>query len=167
MPRRVYFSFHYDRDITRVNVVRNCQVIQSGYMPQQFIDKADFEPIKRKGDKSIKNWIDKQMHGTSVIVVLIGLETYSRDYVIYEIGQAFFNKMGMLGIHINNIRNFQKEIDPPGENPFENVEVMYRGEYRSLIEVVNHNICCYDWVKDDGRYNIGDWIEEAARNANR
>ncbi|MEE9214326.1 MAG: TIR domain-containing protein [Thermodesulfobacteriota bacterium] len=34
-----------------------------------FIDSADFETLKRRGDSAIKNWIDNQLKGTSVTVV--------------------------------------------------------------------------------------------------
>ena len=50
-----------------------------------FIDAADFEKIKKQGDEAIKNWIDKQLEGTSVTVVLVGEKTYSSEWVKYEI----------------------------------------------------------------------------------
>ncbi|BDP76430.1 hypothetical protein EfmAA242_06580 [Enterococcus faecium] len=30
-----------------------------------FVDKAEFEKVKRNGDIAIKNWIDNQLIGTS------------------------------------------------------------------------------------------------------
>lgn len=84
MARRVFFSFHYDNDINRSMAVRNSWVTQ-GKEAAGFIDKAEFEQIKRQGDVAIHNWIDKQLEGTSVTVVLIGRETLNRPFVQYEI----------------------------------------------------------------------------------
>ena len=71
MAHRVFFSIHYVSDINRSMTVRNSWVTQ-GKEVVDFIDKAEFEQIKWQGDKAVHNWIDKQMEGTSVTVVLIG-----------------------------------------------------------------------------------------------
>ena len=60
MARRVFFSFHYDNDINRSMTVRNSWLIQ-GKEAAGFIDKAEFEQIKRKGNQQyidglIVNW---------------------------------------------------------------------------------------------------------------
>ena len=87
MARRVFFSFHYDNDINRSMIVRNSWVTQ-GKEAAGFIDKAEFEKMKRKGEKEVYKWIDKQLEGTSVTVVLIGAETLSRPFVQYEAADA-------------------------------------------------------------------------------
>ena len=71
--RKVFFSFKYE-DVSRAMVVRNSWVAQ-GKEAAGFIDAADFEDIKRQGDQAIKNWIDKQLNGTSVTIVLVGEKT--------------------------------------------------------------------------------------------
>ncbi len=72
MARRVFFSFHYDRDVRRVAQIRNSWVVRAGNETQPFVDKAEWESIKRTGSQAIERWIDKQLDGTSVTVVLIG-----------------------------------------------------------------------------------------------
>ena len=67
MARRVFFSFHYDNDIYRSMTVRNSWVTQ-GKEVAGFVDKAEFERIKRQGEKAVHNWIDGQLNGTSVSV---------------------------------------------------------------------------------------------------
>ena len=76
MARRVFFSFHYDNDINRSMTVRNSWVTQ-GKEAAGFVDKAEFEQTKRKGNQAVYNWIDKQLKGTSVTVVFI--------YTVYRI----------------------------------------------------------------------------------
>ena len=64
MGRKVFFSFKY-KDVSRSMVVRNSWVTQ-GKEAAGFIDKAEFEEVKKKGDTAIRNWIDKQLEGTAV-----------------------------------------------------------------------------------------------------
>lgn len=45
MARRVFFSFHYERDIFRVSQVRNRGVIRENYERAGFIDHADWESL--------------------------------------------------------------------------------------------------------------------------
>jgi len=74
MARKIFFSFHYERDAWRAGQVRNCNVVASEDQ-YGFIDAADWESIKKKGDAAIKGWIDDQLKNTSVTIVLIGAET--------------------------------------------------------------------------------------------
>lgn len=52
MARRVFFSFHYDNDINRSMTVRNSWVTQ-GKEAAGFVDKAEFEQTKRKGNQAV------------------------------------------------------------------------------------------------------------------
>ena len=106
MARRVFFSFHYDNDISRSMVVRNSWVTQ-GKEAAGFVDKAVFEQVKRQGDKAVHNWIDKQLEGTSVTVVLIGSQTLDRPYVQYEICKSLQRGNAVIGVLIHNIRDMR------------------------------------------------------------
>ena len=81
MARKVFFSFKYE-DVTRAMVVRNSWVTQDS---AGFIDAVDFEKIKKQGDAAIQKWIDGQLLGTSVTVVLVGKETCTSRWVKYEV----------------------------------------------------------------------------------
>ncbi|HDH91400.1 MAG TPA: TIR-like domain-containing protein, partial [Candidatus Aenigmarchaeota archaeon] len=85
MARKVFFSFYYERDVWRAMVVRNSWVTKPDREAAGFIDVAEFEKLKRQGDLAIKRWINSQLKGTSVTVVLIGAETFMRRWVRYEI----------------------------------------------------------------------------------
>ena len=119
MARKVFFSFHYDRDIRRVVQVRNSWVVRAGQETQPFVDKAEWESIKRSGKDSIERWIDRQLDGTSVTVVLIGAETYEREWVRHEIKRSYELGKGMLGVYIHNIKDPQLGIDKMGRNPID------------------------------------------------
>ena len=105
MARRAFFSFHYENDVWRANIVRNSWVTKPDTEAAGFVDAADFEEVKKGGDAAIKKWIREQLSGTSVTVVLIGSETNSRDYIKYEWGHLLSK---------NQSNNTEKRIENLG-----------------------------------------------------
>lgn len=117
MARRVFFSFHFERDIWRVNQVRNSNVV-AGIDQAGFFDHSEYEEAKKKGEADIKRLIRRKLDGTSVTVVLIGAETASRPFVQYEIQESIDRKNGLLGIHIHHLKNSSLQSDwLPGAKP--------------------------------------------------
>ncbi|MDU1312480.1 MAG: TIR domain-containing protein [Clostridium septicum] len=159
--RKVFFSFHFGRDAWRAGQVRNSGRFTGD--DSGFIDKAEWEKVKLKGKSHICNWIDEQMKGTSVTVVLIGAETSTREYVEYEIKKSFAKGNGVIGIYIHNVKNQYGQTDCKGKNPFENIYYEHQGRRVYLSEIYK----TYDWVWDNGRENMSKWIEEAAQRASR
>lgn len=160
MARKVFFSFHYDNDVRRVVQVRNSWVVRSKGEAQPFYDKADWEAVKRKG---IEKWIEDQLKGTSVTVVLIGSGTYNRDWVRHEIKRSYELKKGILGIYIHNIKDPQHGADIKGKNPLDYWTVDQDGKKVPLSYLYR----TYDWLNDDGYTNLAMWIEAAAKAAGR
>lgn len=159
MARKVFFSFHYENDINRSMVVRNSWVTQ-GKEAAGFIDKAEFEQIKRQGEKAVCNWIDKQLDGTSVTVVLIGSETLDRPFVQYEIRKSLERGNAVIGVHINQIVDMHTSKTSCQGNIHTVIDhnSMYGDVY--FDEVVDG---VYDYKDQDGYHNLGKWIEEAAQ----
>lgn len=159
MARQTFFSFHYERDVWRAGQVRNSWVTKDRESAG-FWDAADWEEVKKKGKESIEKWIDKQLSGTSVTVVLIGAETSKREYVEYEILASHKKGNGMLGIFVHNMKDSSGNTDRAGLNPFS----------KWTFKDASGNVMTYptyDWVLNDGRANMGDWIEAAAKRAGR
>ena len=163
MARRVFFSFHYEDDVWRANIVRNSWVTKDSKEAAGFIDAADFEEVKKGGDSAIKKWIQEQLSGTSVTVVLIGTETNKREYVKYELQKSYEKNNGLLGIYIHNIKDQNGNKSQKGSNHFG--EIGKDADGNSVY--FSSTYPCYDWVNDDGYNNMGKWIEEAAKKASR
>lgn len=163
MARRVFFSFHYDNDVKRVVQIRNSWVVRAGNETQPFVDKAEWESIKRTGPQAIERWIDKQLNGTSVTVVLIGSGTYDREWVQHEIKRSYELGKGMLGIYIHNVKDPQLGTSVKGKNPFDYWSIKQNGREIALSSLYN----TYDWVNEDGYNNFSNWIESAAKAAGR
>jgi hypothetical protein len=158
VARRVFFSFHYERDVRRIQQVRNSWVVREHGASQPFYDGAEFEDAKRRAG-GIQNWIDEQLKGCSVTAVLFGAETYGREWVKYEIKKSYEMKMGILAIDIHNVRDPLRGTDPQGQNPLDHWNINGKS-FTSIYRT-------YDWVRNDGYNNIGTWIERAARDAGR
>lgn len=162
MARRVFFSFHYERDIWRANVVRNSWVTQDRESAG-FWDASLWEEAKKKGNEAIKRMIDNGLEGTSVTVVLIGAETSDRDWVKYEIKKSHERGNGLLGVYIHNIEDKDERTDKKGDNHFGEIDKDKEGNSVYFWQLYP----IYDWVDDDGYNNLGDWVEEAAKKAGR
>lgn len=162
MARQVFFSFHYSPDCWRAAQVRNSWVTQER-KAAGFFDSAEWEEVKRKQKSEIERWIDKQLDGTSVTVVLIGSNTAGRPWIDYEITASHKKGNGLLGIYIHNKENSQGQKGMKGKNPFDNWSITRNGEKIPLSKLYP----TYDWVDDNGYKNMGDWIEMAAKKAGR
>ena len=90
----VFYSFHYERDVHRVQLIRNMGSVEG----QKLLNAQEWEEVGNKGDDAIRNWIDEQMKGKSAVVVLIGAQTASRPWVKYEIQRAWDLRKPLLGI---------------------------------------------------------------------
>ena len=163
MARRTFFSFHYQPDIWRASQVRNCWVT-TDRETAGFWDAADWENVKKGGDVAIKKWIEDQLVGTSVTVVLIGAQTAERKYVIHEISRSYQLDKGMLGVRIHNMKDMDGRTSTRGENPFDKLFIEDPDGAKIYLSKL---YATYDWVSDDGRTNFASWIEKAARTAGR
>lgn len=153
MSRKVFYSFHFDKDSQRAAQIRNSHAI-ADVDEYGVIDSVDWEEIKRSGPDSIKSWINDQLKYTSVTVVLIGAETSERQWVQYEIERSWERGNGLVGVTIHNVKNLAGETTSAGKNPFDK-QVLADGTPLSAVCKV------YDWVADGGLANLGKWSEEA------
>jgi MTH538 TIR-like domain (DUF1863). len=118
-----------------------------------FQDKADFEKVKKQGDGAIKNWIDKNIDGTSVTVVCVGEETCNRKWVRYEIQKSIERGNGIIFVKVHNMKDQNGKTCKEGDMDFGDIDV-------SQYPV-------HDYANEDGYQNMSDWIEASAQAANR
>ena len=153
MARKVFFSFHFGKDSQRAAQVRNADML-ADEDEYGVIDAVDWEKLEREGAESIKRWILFQLEGTSVTVVLIGAETADRPWVRYEIRKSWERGNALVGLKIHNVKNLKGETDSPGINPLEQMKFTDGTTLSSVSKT-------YDWNNDNGRENLGTWVEEA------
>ncbi len=148
MARRVFFSFHYQRDIWRVNQIRNIPNV-TGCSAAGFQDASLWEEAKRKGDAAIKKLIDNGLDNTTVTVVCIGAKTAGRKYINYEIEQSMLRGNGILGLKIHHLKDRDGNTDSEGEVPHK-------------LSSNGYKVYKYTDV-----YDLARWIEAAAKDAGK
>jgi hypothetical protein len=138
MTRYTFFSFCYE-DVKnfKVNVVRNSWLVN--HTSDTFIDGSIWEKEKSKGVTVIKNLIDSGLKKTSVTTILIGDETADRRWVKYEIVKSFDKGNGILGVHLNRIRNKNQVITARGYNPLDVLafQISEDGKKIHFYELIN------------------------------
>lgn len=151
--RQVFYSFHFDNDVMRVQQVRNMGVIE-GNEP---VKPNEWEQVKSKGSAAVETWIDNNMRGKSCVVVLIGSETANRPWVKYEIRKAWEDGKGLLGIYVHNLDCPRNGTCKKGNNPFSSITFKRKGQV--VIPAV------YDPKSTDAyadiSKNLANWIEAA------
>jgi MTH538 TIR-like domain (DUF1863) len=164
MARQVFFSFHYNIDLWRANVVRNSDVVKAAETEVGRYDHSLWEEAKAQGDAAIQKLIDDGLKGASVTVVLIGASTYERKWCLYELAKSHVDGKGLLGVRINAIKDQGQKTGDKGPDPFDYANVTAAdGKQRTLAGLYP----VYDWVADRGYEKIDTWIETAAKAAGR
>lgn len=149
----VFYSFHYDNDVFRVQQVRNMGIVEG----DEPVSKNDWEQIKRRGDASVESWIDENMKYKRCVIVLIGSETADRPWVKYEIKQAWESKKGLFGIYIHNLRCPRSGTCAKGPNPFSKWAV----GNRSMADLVTcHDPATWDAYRDISM-RMSAWVSQA------
>lgn len=158
MARKVFYSFCYEDDVTRSMVVRNRWVTQGSQFYSGVIDAAEFEKVKKNGEQAVYDWIDEQLEGTSVTVVLLGTNTLERKFIQYEIYKSLKRGNGILGVFINDIKDLNGKTSVRC-----NVHTTIRkGDY--IIGYFS-DICdeIHNYVTEDGYNNLGKWVDSVAK----
>ncbi len=148
MARRTFFSFHYQRDIWRLNQIRNIPKI-TGCAAAGFEDASLWEKAKKKGDAAIKKLIDDGLKNTSVTVVCIGGKTAGRKYINYEIEKSIEKGNGIVGIKIHHLEDKDGNVDSEGDIP-----AKLKANGYKVYKYTNHK-------------KLGEIIEETAKAAGK
>lgn len=110
MAKSVFYSFHFKRDVHRIQLVRNINALEG----QPIVNPQDWETAD---DDAIEKWIQEQMAYKKAVIVLIGKETAGREWVTYEINKAWADRKPLLGIRIHGLSSMGV-VDTAGSSPF-------------------------------------------------
>lgn len=158
MGRRVFYSFHYDKDSWRASQIRNIGKLD-GNNP---IKDNNWEEIKKGGDKAIKNWINKQLKKRSCTIVLIGEKTDGRKWIKYEIKKTWELGKGILGIKIHNLKDKDGKQSFEGKNPFD--DFTYNDtNFSNIVKCYNPPFSTSKYTYNYIKENIEDWVEKAIK----
>ena len=144
--RRVFFSFHYQNDIWRVNQVRQSWRYnhENTRESEGFFDGSIWEGSQRTGPDSLKSLVREGIKNTSVTCALVGAMTYERRWVRYELARSVIKGNGLLAVKIHLMGNQQGYVSQEGPNPLDYMGVYNAGGAIRLAEFKNGK-----WVKYD------------------
>jgi hypothetical protein len=146
--RRVYFSFDYERDLDRVNKIRNVPGVIA-CAAAGFRGADVWETAKRRGDAAVQGLIRDGLNNTSVTVVCLGYMTAYRKHLTYELEQSLNRGNGVVGVQLHHLTNKGGESDEEGHVP-------------PLIRIAGFQVCKFQNMRV-----LGEWIEEAAEVASQ
>jgi hypothetical protein len=151
--RQVFYSFHFDNDVMRVQQIRNMGVVDG----DEPVSPNEWEQLRRR-DGGIERWIDDNMKYRSCVIVLIGEDTHKRPWVKYEIEKAWRDKKGLFGIYIHNLKDPRTGTCRLGSDPFSALPLKNKDGTRATIAVYNPDPSdAYNSIKK----NIDTWVENA------
>ena len=157
MPKRqIFYSFHFDNDVMRVQQIRNIGALEDN----KPVAANEWEEIQKKGEASIKKWINDNMEYRSCVVVLVGEKTASRPWVKYEIEKAWNDGKGLVGIFIHNLNCPRNGRCNKGLNPFDQFHFETGKKLSTVVKCYDPGFNAYNEIKN----NIENWIEEAINN---
>jgi hypothetical protein len=156
IKRQIFYSFHYDNDVFRVQQIRNMGVLE-GNEP---VSVNNWETVKKGGDKAIEKWIDDNMKYKSCVVVLVGEETHRRPWIKHEIKKAWTDGKGIVGIYIHNLKDPRTGKSNKGTNPFDQFTFKDGSKLSSVVSC--HNPDSTD-AYNDIKNNLNRWIEQAIK----
>ena len=93
--------------------------------------------------------IDKALENTSVTVVCIGEKTAGRKYINYEIQASIDRGNGIVGVRIHHLKDKDGNTDSEGDIPY---------------KLSSNGYKTYKYSDHD---KLGDWIEQAAKDAGK
>ena len=107
------------------------------------------------------------MSTRSCAIVLIGSQTASRKWIKYEIGKAWDDKKGLLGIYIHRLLNQDSKSSAKGSNPFSQINLTngktiadYPKNAMTYDPPGTDSKDVYGYIKD----HLEDWVEDAIKN---
>jgi hypothetical protein len=177
----------------RVNHVRKSNKIRPTDKGRQLTpqDRSLWEKIQRTNPRALRTMIDSKLGGTSVTCVLAGYETWSREWVRYEIARSLMRGNGLFTVYINNCKCPNEGYSLRGYDPLAGVALgwdhriyEHRGGEWVLYDKITDKVQswpawlpkpshervmplsegtkAYDWIADDGFNNLIHWANLAA-----
>jgi hypothetical protein len=126
------------------------------------VSDNDWETITKGGDAAIEKWIKSQMEGRTCTIVLIGTNTAGRKWINHEIVASWKAGMGLLGVHIHNLKDLNKTQCAKGRNPFEGFNVG-KTPLSSIVKTYDPPFAESTLAYSHIQINLEKWIEDAIK----
>ncbi len=95
------------------------------------------------------------------VVVLVGAQTASRPWVLYEIGKAWDDKRPLVGVRIHGLEDSNGKTDSAGTNPFSLVKLQNGKTVGYYVQLHNPSGSNSRAVHASIRTNLATWVNNA------
>lgn len=153
-PRKVFVSFHEDND----TAAKNEFVDKMGGLIEHNAVKIDYVRKANRSVGDIRRYIrEEYLADTTVTVVLIGVETWQRKHVDWEIGASLRDteaneRGGLIGIVLPEHPDYGKPMKYPRRLP---------PRLANNLRGADPYAQLYDWPKPFDPETVVRWIERA------
>ena len=153
-PRKVFVSFHEDNDTE----CKNEFVDMIGGLIEHNAVKIDYVRKANRSVGDIRRYIrEEYLADTTVTVVLIGVETWQRKHVDWEIGASLRKtdangRGGLVGIVLPEHPDYEKPTKYPRRMPPRLADNLLGDDPYAQL---------YDWPKPFDTETVARWIEKA------
>jgi hypothetical protein len=164
MARHTFFTFHYNNDVMRAQVIKNAWVTQNR-VDSGFFDKSAFERAKIENPDNLRRFLTGKLDGTSVTCACVGAQTFARPWVRYEILRSVQLGKGLLGVRLDRVKCAQQVrqgfsgYEKSGASPFDHLALSRKDGYVYWHEWKNGQWAFYNDVptvrERDLPYNFG------------
>jgi hypothetical protein len=131
----VHFSLHFERDYSKLarvlGAIDPAAFMLAPYVPHDMWSKITASHVRTQ------SWIERRIGAVDAVIVLIGLQTYTRPLVRNEIAAAAHHRRRLLGLYVNRVPDAQGAVEAQkGLDPFKYV----------AYDAGSPTFHCYDWV---------------------
>lgn len=158
---KVFFTFDYENDFFRANVVRNAWVSRYG-QAEGFWEDDVCQKLKQNDESYIDPIISQTIEKSAATIVLIGTKTSELNYVRYAICQSRLRGKGVVGIYIHNIKDESGKKAAIGSSRFGEIDKDENNESLFFWQLYP----LYRWVIDDGESHLMTWVKKACNKIN-
>lgn len=147
----VFFAFDRALDSARAEMLRE-RWDGPDRTSSGFCDDSTWASVQMRGVEGVVDWVQSEMVGSDVVVVLIGAETTFCGHVKTAIERGVEAGLGVVGIRVHQIPGADGMRGMPGPDPL----------FALHAEVTTH-----DWMPGFSDRFLTDWVYMAAQRAGR
>ncbi|WP_218174782.1 TIR domain-containing protein [Pseudomonas yamanorum] len=110
MPRKTFFSYHYEAGVWRAWNVRNSWIVRDKEeISAGFFDNSVFEASKKESDDALKKRLRNGLDNTFVTCALAGTHTWNRRWDRHEIASSIIKGNSLPTVYIHDVQNSAKQ----------------------------------------------------------
>jgi hypothetical protein len=156
---RVFLCFDPARDAWRARLVAHALSMHGWACTAQKIGDGGWRAAAGSGPQVIDDWIRARVGESDATLLLLGAQTHRCAWSFDAIAAALCTPRALLGLRVHRLKDATGAADLAGPNPLDHLGWRAAGEAQAVP--CSQYIRTYDWVEDEGFYQVAGWLCEA------